>query len=345
LPKSYSPILALSLLAFGCSRGGASPSPSPSPLGATPTTVAAATPDPARPLPSPLPDVAARVNGTVVPLLHVKIMAEGMLRGRENSEANRARAFRAAADQLATREVLFQEALNRKIEADSATLDREYDQLHAPYKDEKSWTEYLAKQGLDPQSFKNELRIRSTVNALLRQVANQVQGPLPDAEVKKYYDTNPALFETGPRVRASHILVLVPQGTDPKGKATLRAKAEGLLKRVKAGEDFAAIARTSSEDRGSAAQGGELPPFGKGAMVPPFEAAAFALPAGGVSDLVESQFGFHIIKVHEKLPEEKASFESVKTRLAEHLLNVKREEAVTLFVQGLRAKAKIEHYL
>jgi parvulin-like peptidyl-prolyl isomerase len=146
-------------------------------------------------------------------------------------------------------------------------------------------------------------------------------------------------------VRASHILVLVPQGTDAKGKAALRAKAEGLLKRVKGGEDFAAIARASSEDPGSAPQGGELPPFGKGSMVPPFEAAAFALPAGGVSDIVESQFGFHIIKLHEKLPEEKAPFESVKARLGEHLLNLKRDEAVTLFINALRAKAKIETYL
>ena len=307
--------------------------------------MAAATPDPARPLPEPLPAVAARVNGTVVPIQHVKLMAGNMLKGRTETAENRARAYRAAADNLAMRELLFQEAVNRKVEADSAALDREYDQAHAGYKDEKAWTEFLTTQGLDPQSFKKELRVRSTVNALLRQVAEQVKGPLPEDEVKKYYDANPALFETGPRVRASHILVLVPQGADAKGKAALRAKTEGLLKRIKGGEDFAAIARTSSEDKGSAVQGGELPPFGKGAMVPPFEAAAFALPAGGLSEIVESQFGFHIIKVHEKLPQEKAAFADVKDRLAEHLLNLKRQEAVTQFVNGLRAKAKIEHYL
>jgi peptidyl-prolyl cis-trans isomerase C len=346
LPKSLSSMLALSLLMLGCSRGGAAPSPAPSPSNTAATVpTMPADPNADRLLPEPLPAVAARVNGTEVPMQHVKIMATNMLRGGAETPVNRARAYRAAGEQLITREVLFQEALNRKVQADSATLDREYDQAHAGFKEEKAWTEFLAKQGLDPQSFKKELRIRGTVNALLRQVADQVKGPLTDEEVKKYYDANPALFETGPRVRASHILVLVPQGTDEKGKAALRAKAEGLLKRIKSGEDFAAIARTSSEDKGSAAQGGELPPFGKGAMVPPFEAASFALPAGGLSDLVESQFGFHIIKVHEKLPAEKASFESVKDRLAEHLLNLKREEAVTLYINGLRAKAKIENYL
>jgi peptidyl-prolyl cis-trans isomerase C len=345
LPKSCLAIVALSVLMLGCSRGSASPSPSPQTPGPAPATVPAATPDPGRPLPEPLPDIVARVNGTPVPLKHVKMMAANMLRGRTETAENRARAYRAAAEQLATRELLFQEALNRKLEADSAALDREYDRAHAQFREERVWVEFLSKQGLEPQSFKNELRIVGTVNVLLGQVTDQVKAPLGSEEVKKYYEANPSLFETGPRVRASHVLVLVPEGTDAKGKAALRAKAEGLLKRIKGGEDFATIARSSSEDQGSAAQGGELPPFGKGAMVPPFEAAAFALPVGGVSEIVESQFGFHIIKLHEKLPGEKASFDSVKDRLSEHLLNLKRQEAVTTFIEGLRAKAKIEHYL
>jgi peptidyl-prolyl cis-trans isomerase C len=346
LPKSCLSILALSLLTLGCSRGSAAPTPSPSsPSSPAAAPSTAATPDPARPLPEPLPAIVARVNGTPVPLHHVKMMAANMLRGRTETAENRARAYRAAAEQLATRELLYQEAVNRKVEADAAALDREYDQAHAQFKEEKAWVAYLSQQGLDPQTFKNELRTQRTVDVLVRQVVDQVKGPLPSEEVKKYYDANPALFESGPRVRASHVLVLVPQGTDANGKAALRAKAEGLLKRVKGGEDFAALARSSSEDKGSAPQGGELPVFGRGDMVPPFEAAAFALPAGGLSEIVESQFGFHIIKVHEKLPGEKAPFDSVKDRLTEHLLNLKRQEAVTLFINGLRAKAKIEHYL
>lgn len=349
MSKPFYAILAVSLSALSCSRGGASPSPGPAGAASTapgaPAAAASATPDPARPLPDPLPEVVARVNGEAIPLLHTRLMANNMLQGRTGSKEATARAYRQAMEELVSRELLVQEAMARKLSAVDSEVDAEYDRMHAGLKDETAWAAYLGKQGLDVPAFKKELRVRHTVNALLQKVREEVPGPVSDADAKKYYDGNPQLFTSGPRVRASHILILVPADTDAAKKAALRKKAEELLKRAKGGEDFAALARANSEDQGSGARGGELPVFGKGQMVPPFEAAAFALPAGAVSDLVESQFGFHIIKVHEKLPDETASFESTKQRLKEFLLEAKRQEAITTLVNTLRAKAKIETYL
>ncbi len=338
-------LILLAVAAFlvaACSKAETRPSPVPS---ASATPVPSPTPEVVKPLPEPLPEIIAHVNGSPIPLRHARIMAEGATAGRPPSPELRARAYRGALEQLVTREVLFQEALAQKISADSAVVDREYDKAHAAHKDESEWKQFLTKQGLDPQSFKTELRTRLTVNALLQKVAAEVPANVSDEDAKKYYDANPALFQAGPRVRASHFLLLVPPTSDAKAKAAIRTKAEAALKRVRGGEEFAVVAGQVSEDSGSAVRGGELGIFGKGEMVPPFEEAAFALAPGAVSDIVETQFGFHVIKVHEKVPAETASFDRVKEQLKQHLVGLKRQEAVTLFVKGLREKAKIETYL
>jgi peptidyl-prolyl cis-trans isomerase D len=122
---------------------------------------------------------------------------------------------------------------------------------------------------------------------------------LSDEELDRYYRRHLDRYEIPETVRASHILIRTPQGADPAIKSAKRAAAEKILTQVKAGKDFAALARSSSEDPGSASSGGDLGRFPRGAMVAPFEEAAFALKPGEVSGVVETSFGFHIIKVTE----------------------------------------------
>jgi peptidyl-prolyl cis-trans isomerase D len=125
---------------------------------------------------------------------------------------------------------------------------------------------------------------------------SQVQ--VADQDVTDYYNLHRNDRFTEPeQVRARHILISAPAGDE--ARAAARKKAEGLLAKVKAGADFAELATKNSEDSGSASKGGDLGLFGRGKMVQPFEAAAFALEAGQLSDIVESPFGFHIIKVEE----------------------------------------------
>jgi len=122
---------------------------------------------------------------------------------------------------------------------------------------------------------------------------------LTEEEIEKYYRRHLDLFEIPEQVKAAHILIRTPQGADEKLKVQKRGQAEKILAEVKAGKDFAAIARRLSEDPGSAGNGGDLGSFTRGTMVGPFEEAAFALKTGEVSDIVETTFGFHIIKVSE----------------------------------------------
>src|SRR5881397_1354447 len=146
------------------------------------------------------------------------------------------------------------------------------------------------------------------------------QAEVKDDDVAEYYALHKEDKFTEPeQVRARHILIKVAADAGADAKAAARKKAEELLAKVKAGADFAALAKESSEDPGSAAKGGDLGLFLRGRMTPAFEEAAFALQAGGVSDVVETPFGFHVIKVEEHRPGGVKPLEAVHDEIADSL--------------------------
>jgi peptidyl-prolyl cis-trans isomerase D len=146
-------------------------------------------------------------------------------------------------------------------------------------------------------------------------------------EIQDRYQQNIATYSTPEQIRASHILFK----TEGKDEAAVRKLAESVLAKVKAGGDFAALAKQYSEDDGSKANGGDLDYFGHGSMVKEFEDAAWALQPGQVSDLVKTQFGFHIIKVTGKRPAVTRSLDQVKGQIEDTLrLEKARAEATRL---------------
>jgi peptidyl-prolyl cis-trans isomerase D len=157
----------------------------------------------------------------------------------------------------------------------------------------------------------------------------------PD-EVQTHYRDNIQQFQSPEQVRASHILLK----TEGKDKETVRKQAEDVLKQVKAGGDFAALAKKYSEDEGSQVNGGDLDYFGRGRMVPEFESAAFAMQPGQVSELVETQYGFHIIKLIDRKPETTRPLEEVRAQITEQLQFQKAQQA--LDAQAQRADGEID---
>jgi len=146
------------------------------------------------------------------------------------------------------------------------------------------------------------------------------QVEVKDDEVAEYYALHKDDKFTEPeQVRARHILVKTAADAGADAKAAARKKAEELLAKVKAGADFAALAKERSEDAGSAANGGDLGLFTRGRMTPAFEEAAFALQGGGLSDVVETPFGFHVIKVEEHRPGGAKPLEAVHDEIADSL--------------------------
>jgi peptidyl-prolyl cis-trans isomerase D len=157
---------------------------------------------------------------------------------------------------------------------------------------------------------------------------------VPEQDIQRAYRQNIDQYSQPEQVRASHILL----NTEGKDEAAVRAKAESLLAQLKAGGDFAALAKANSEDPASASKGGDLDFFGKGRMVPEFDAVAFASPVGQLSELVRTQFGFHIIKVTDKKAAEVQPLDAVRPQITEQL---KFERAQTR-VQDLSAAIAAE---
>jgi peptidyl-prolyl cis-trans isomerase C len=166
-----------------------------------------------------------------------------------------------------------------------------------------------------------------------------------DEQAKQYYDANPKQFEQPEQIRASHILILT-RPTDPnsdpnKVKAAAKEKTQKLLSQIKAGGDFAALAKDNSQDPGSAAQGGDLGFFPREAMVKEFEDAAWALQKDQVSDLVETQYGYHIIKMTDHKDASKTTFDEAKAGIVDDLSGEKKNAITKDYLQSLKDKAKI----
>jgi len=138
---------------------------------------------------------------------------------------------------------------------------------------------------------------------------------VPPADVERTYNNNIEQYTTPEQVRASHILLK----TEGKDDATVKAKAEEILKQAKAGADFAELAKKNSEDEQSAKNGGDLDYFGRGRMVPEFDQAVFAMQPNQISDLVKTQYGYHIIKVVDKKAATTKTIAEVRQQITDQL--------------------------
>jgi peptidyl-prolyl cis-trans isomerase D len=194
----------------------------------------------------------------------------------------------------------------------------------------------IAKQFED---HKNDYRIpekRKVKYALLDQQAIRNRTVVTPQDVQRYYEDNERQYTTPEQVKASHILLK----TEGKDDAAVKKQAEELLAKVKGGADFADLATKFSEDEGSRAKGGDLGFFPQGQMVPEFDKVAFSLPPGQISDLVKSQFGYHIIKVIEKKPASKRTLDEVRAQIEDQLKTQRAQDEAQTVVKDLAGKVQ-----
>jgi peptidyl-prolyl cis-trans isomerase D len=159
-----------------------------------------------------------------------------------------------------------------------------------------------------------------------------------DAEIEEYYAAEKARLTVEEQRRARHILIKLEEDASEAAVAAARSKAEDLVKRLREGADFAALAKEFSDDPGSAVEGGDLGLFGKGMMVPEFEAATFALDKDAISDPVRSPFGFHIIQVTEIQAAREPELADVRDELAGQVV---RKHAEQIFVERSETLAEL----
>ncbi|NOY13988.1 MAG: hypothetical protein GXP51_10050 [Deltaproteobacteria bacterium] len=162
-----------------------------------------------------------------------------------------------------------------------------------------------------------------------------------DADIQKYYNENQQTFFMPTQFRASHILIKVDPASNPEERAVLKAKAAALLKRAKSGEDFYNLAYYNSEDR-TRYVGGDLGLFHAGQTAKPFEDALKRLQVGGISGLVQTRWGYHIIKLTEKKDPHQLPFAEVRTKIRTQLEKTQRDRFYRQWIDGLKAKYQVE---
>ena len=333
--------LIVALVICGCSKStteAATPAPAAATAGAQATSAT-----PAKPVPAQIPDVVARVNGEAVTktdfdraVQNLEARAGGPIPAEQRDQV-----LRGVLDQIIGYTVLVQEGRARNVTVPDADVDARIGQIRGQFPSEEEFTKMLGERKLTLDQVKSDVRRDMTITKLIdAEIASKIA--VTPEQVNDFYAKNPDQFKQGESVRASHILIAVPKGADAAAKTQARAKAEQVLKDVKAGTDFAALAKEHSADPGSAANGGDLGFFQQGQMVGPFNDAAFTLAPGTTSELVETDFGFHIIKVVEKKEGRTIPLEEVKPQVEQYLERLNRQQQTDAFVNGLKAKGKIE---
>ena len=301
-------------------------------------------PEPPKPVAAQLPEVLARVNGETVSKTDFDraVSALEARNGGPVPAAQRDRIFREVLDQLVDYKLLVQEGRTRKIAATDAEVDERIKEIQKQFPSEDAFKQMLASRKTTLDQVRADIRQDITVQKLIANEITADKVAVKPEQVTDFYAKNPDQFKQPERVRASHILIMVPKGADDAAKTAARTKATDILKEVKAGKDFAALAKEHSQDPGSAQNGGDLGFFQQGQMVGPFNDVAFKLAPGSVSDLVETEFGFHIIKVAEKQTGRTVPLEEVRPQLEQYLERQNREQQTDAFVNGLKMKGKVE---
>jgi len=293
-------------------------------------------------------NVVAAVNGSFVSQAEFdrefnRLKTSMAQTGQPADESQTAEIKTKALDNLIYGELLYQESQKQGLEVTDADLEAKWSSLKERFGTEENFAQALAQMSLTEEEVKIQVRRGMAIERLIdREVVQKTT--VADQEVKTFYDEHPDLFKQPAQVQASHILVTVKDPADQAQKDKARQKIEGLQHRLKSGEDFAALAREAS-DCPSKEKGGELGYITRGQTVKPFEDAAFALEPGQMSEIVETDFGYHIIKVTDKKEESVLPYEEVQGKLQEYLKQNKVKENVTQYMAALKEKAEIKVYL
>lgn len=289
-------------------------------------------------------DVVATVNGEpitrmeLVQVIHFNLAMQG-IDADQVPEEQRLFLERNALQELIMDNLISQAA--SQMEVDQADIDAEIAELISQFGTEEEFEAELAAANVEV----SEIRDQITNSLRMRTWMEQQFGEgvaVSEEEARQIYEENEEMFNVPETVRASHILLRVPEDSGEELEAERLGELEAIIAQLETGADFAELAEEHSDDPGSAARGGDLNYFPRDRMVPEFAEAAFALEPGQLSEAVRSPFGWHLIKVTDKQEARMLDFDEVKEELTEQLENQQRQMLMGQVMQGMAAQADIE---
>lgn len=317
-------LFLVSMLAFGCKKAEEAKKPEPQ--------------QPAAQASGP----AARVNGVEISMDAVNQELSKITQGgaRNIPEDRLAKIRQNIVSRLIEEELIRQEAQKKGIEVTKEEVDAEFEKYRARFKSEEQFNNFVKHGRTSIEEIRQRLERSAMLNKLLAQTGAL---NVSEEEIQKAYESGIKMYTEPEQVHARHILIRVAENAPTEEVEKAKKKAMEALKRIKKGEDFAAVAKEMSDDTVSKEKGGDLGFFRKGVMVPKFEEAAFGMKPGEITkEPVRTPFGFHIIEVLERKPERVKPLEEVREQIVESLKNRNLFKARRELVERLRAEAKIE---
>jgi peptidyl-prolyl cis-trans isomerase C len=288
-------------------------------------------------------EIVARVNGKPIYAAELQRAKKAYLTSQPNKQipAEKQKEFdQQALNQLTSAELLYQAGQTLQIKDIDKQIEDKISQSKKRFPTEQDYKNAIKALDMTESDLREYTRRDLVISNYVQQnFASKIS--VSDEESKKFYDQNIDKFKQSESVRASHILIGVDAKATDGDKKKAREKAETVRRDLAGGADFSKLAKEHSTCP-SSQQGGDLGYFGKGQMVPAFEQVAFTLKPGEISDVVETQFGYHIIKVVDKKDASTTPYKDVKIRIADYLKNQKLNAAVTSYLDEARKTAKIE---
>ena len=293
-------------------------------------------------------DIVAVVNGDAIRRVEfdsemAMVKKRFVEQGKSLTEDQIDKIGKSLLETLINRALLFQESKELGISIKEEAITNQLQKIKQRYPSETEFENTIKKFNLTLDDIKSQVNRALAINEFItKKVASNIV--VSETESKTYYDTHSDSFKKPEQVKASHILIKVVPQADESQKKKAREQIQAVQEKIKNGGDFAALAKEFSQGP-SSTKGGDLGYFGRGQMVKPFEDAAFALEPTAVSDIIETRFGYHLIKVFDKKPEGTLQYQEVKPKLAQYLKQEKTKQEVERYVDKLRDKAVIERLL
>jgi len=285
-------------------------------------------------------DYVAKVNG--VPI-RTAVYEQNLAQARQMFAGAPEEIFqKITVEQLIDRQLFLQAAQAQAIEVQPTEIEQEWQTLmQTSYNNERErMLRALGGNRHTEQSFREELKQRLLSRKLQAQLTDKVQ--ISEAELRQHYHDNQKDYHKPERIQVQHILLHL-DADHPQSESETRQRAEALLTQLRQGQAFEELAKQHSDDASSKDQGGQLPAFAKGEMVPEFEQAAWALQPGEISSApVKSEYGWHLIRRGPTLPAGPQAFEEVRSIFEPRLLEEKKQLALQDWLSKQRQEAQIE---
>lgn len=278
--------------------------------------------------------VAAKVNGEEIYLSEVESRLKSEIARQRLDEKNEQlvnEVKKQVLESLIASLLIQQEGQKRKIKISTGEIDLELKKLKEMFSNEADFNKALEAQNITLKQLKKDIELYLVQRKIWEKETKGIT--VSDEEIAKYYEENKERFAIEEEVKARHILVKTER------------EAEEILQKIKEGADFAELAEEYSIDSGNKNQGGDLGWFGRGKMVPEFEKVAFKTEVGKVSEIVKTQFGYHIIMVEDKKEAGLQNLEEAKEQIEQTLLYQKQQAKFEGWLNEVRKKSKIERLI